>query len=422
MRRTHALLQRLVIAVALAFVLGQAKAATLADCESPFMQDVLNTPMQKSPQNMVYVLWIFDEIQGFGHCYLPEGETNLFADHLERLWLNEIVGDEIPIAKTVRDAMVLEDAIQRKDNRRDYALRKTQQRAFTRSFSAELRRSDDPLPENIQKSPAQYEIRSPNVWISRSQSPNPVTVAIAFTNISPRAIIWPTTTLALKDNSTGQYIAFHCWPLFGGNSAEERGRISPGQRFVTECDVWPRDWPSDKAGLALLENLNIPDNWFLRSEKSDLWIDGPHRYRRAMRELGTKDSSEKARKIIANSTCFDRHSCTRIISELPILRGWQAWLPGLIAGVLSLLGLRLLFGRRYSLRLSWALSAMMLLGTAWGLWTALHSPGMGMGALVLFFLLPAACAGGLFGVWITHFLATIDERKQDHLQRNTLQD
>lgn len=263
----------------------------IAACDSPFVKELQNAPMIGQPRDDVWVLLVADQVKTI-NCSL--GGMRELANYLERQWVNDVVGETIPVAKTISEAIRIESEIERSSPQN---IEKLRQRAHTRSFSIEMRKEADPLPRGVPLPPS-IDSLNRKIWPSRNMSPPGIAVPLAFTNITKRNIYWPSTDLFIRKPGTDKYAWFHC-------ESEKRG-IAPSERFIVFCSASATDWKSDDEGLALLEGLDNRDNWFLRPD--DTRHNWPP-YRMIMADLITQQSRQKAAEYIKGSTCKDRDSC-----------------------------------------------------------------------------------------------------------------
>lgn len=407
---TYACLRSLkVLAAFVAFVLPQYSSAAQkedwASCDSPFIQGLMNAQVVGSPQDDVWVLLALDKVEITKACQGLAIET--YASYLERLWLNDVMEDQIPAAKTVAEAIKIEHEM---ESSASVTLEKIRQRAHTRSFSIEVRKQADSLPRGAEEPPQSDSRKARNIWPSRTMSPPGIAVAMAFTNITQRKIFWPSTDLFIKEQGAEKYVWFHC-------ESEER-HIAPSERFVVFCAATATDWRSDEEGLALLEGLKYRDNWFLRPDDTrHYWPT----YRRIMHELMTQQSAQKAIDYIEDSSCISRGSCSEEFDRSPLmdnlvvkfLKFWIAWLPGLILGAVLFAALRRLSSIN-PIRIALTLSGVLIAAAGFGLYVTEKTPGLGWGGLLIIIWVIAACIGSLLGVWLLYLLSTVRGRRGEN--------
>lgn len=380
------------LAAVTAFLLPQYGAAsqegTLASCNSSFIQGLLNTPMLGSPRDDVWVLLALNKVRVVAPC--RDLGIDSLANYLERQWVNDVVGEPLPAAKTVAEAIRIENGIEQSSTA---TMEKLRQRAHTRSFSAEMRKPADALPVGTKEPPQPDSRKALNIWPSRNMSPPGIAVAIAFTNITQRVIFWPDTRLFIRKPEPGMYISFSC--------ESERRDIAPSERFVVFCAISETDWGSDSEGLALLEGLENRNNWILQPEDSrHFWPT----YERIMYELMTKESAQKAIDYVKGSSCASRGSCLAESSRSPLMGNLVklaiGWLPGLMLAAALFAMLRRL-APSHALGIALALSVLFIVTTGWGVHALEKTPGAGWGGLLLMVLSIAACVGAIVGVWLT---------------------
>lgn len=383
------------LAAVAAFLLPQygvaAQKGTLATCGSAFIQGLLNAPMVGSPRDDVWVLLAISQVSVVDSC--PGLDMDALANYLERQWVNDVVGEPLPAAKTVAEAIRIENKIERSPTG---TIEKLRQRAHTRSFSAEMRKPSDALPKGTKVPPQPDSRIALNIWPSRTISGPAIAVAIAFTNITQRAIFWPYTRLFISKPKPGKYIAFIC-------ETEGEGRnIAPSERFVVFCSISETDWGSDNEGLALLEGLENPDNWILQPEDTrHLSTQLRIRY-----ELMTQESSGKAIDYVEGSSCESRGSCSEEFNRSPLMDNLLVklaigWLPGLLLAAALFAILRRL-APSHALGIAWTLSALFIVTTGCGVFVLEKTSGAGLGGALLMIYSIAACGGAVVGVWLTY--------------------
>jgi hypothetical protein len=374
----------------------------LATCNSRFVQGLLSASMVGLPRDDVWILLALDKVKIIDACrYL---DITGFSNYLERLWLNDVIGEVIPVAKTMADAVRIENDISRTTA---ITLEKLRQRAHTMSFSIEIRKPTDTFPQGVDP-PHPSDIRKArNIWPSRFMSPPGIAVALAFTNTTQRNIYWPNTDLFIRRHSEEKHVWFHC--------ESERRDIAPLERFVIFCATNTSSWTSDDEGLALLEGLNNRDNWFLRP--NDTRHNWPA-YQRIMHELSTQQSAQKAIDYVSSSSCTSRGSCSEEFDRSPLadnlfvkfLKFWMAWLPGLVLGAVLFAVLRRSTNASPK-RIALVLSGAMIAAAGSGLYAINNIPGVGLGGVFLMIVVIVVCIGGLLGVWLLYMLSTFRGRR-----------
>ena len=86
-----------------------AQEGTLASCNSSFIQGLLNAPMLGSPRDDIWVLLALDKVRVVDAC---QGlDVDSLANYLERQWVNDVVGEPLSTAKTVAEAIRIENGI-----------------------------------------------------------------------------------------------------------------------------------------------------------------------------------------------------------------------------------------------------------------------------------------------------------------------
>jgi hypothetical protein len=271
-----------------------AEGKIIAKCDSQFVKGLVNAPMVGSPRDDVWILEVLDKIRIIDKCD-NHGSVRELADYLERLWLNDVIGDVIPVAKTMADAARIENETKRTQS---ITMEKSRQRAHTMSFSVEMRKSTDPFPRGVEAPPQSDTRKARNIWPSRFMSPPGTAVALAFTNITQRKIFWPNTDLFIRNHGEKKHVWFHC--------ESEKRVIAQAERFVVFCATQASNWKSDNEGLALLDGLNNRDNWFLRPNDTRHFRSD---FQRVINDVGTQQSWLKASDYIKRSTCEDRNTC-----------------------------------------------------------------------------------------------------------------
>jgi hypothetical protein len=413
--RAATAISRFLLSALLAIWSAAAPAAVTDACTGAMMQGLLNTPLDQDPRQMVYVLEVMARYPSMGTCNVHGEAANLFADHLERLYLNEFLHETVPHANTVREAIELEHELQYQNDGYDMGLRKTQQHAFTRSFASQLWRAGEALPAEIARLPQMYEQRAPGVWNSKSQVPNPVAIAIAFTNVSPWTLSWPFTQLGLKERVGERFVSLSCNPIVENQGSNRLRAIAPGQQIVTDCAVDADQWQSDDSGLAWLRTLDDRSKWILVSQDSAANTDGPDRYARIIQRFGSVQSADKAARIAVASTCEERKTCDieRIDHQDRSVLGLTriGWLPGLFVGPVLLLCLVWIMGRENAARAARILTGLLTAALVVVYYEVanMHDGGMGLGSVFLLALAVATYGSLLISIWVCY--AAISRRR-----------
>ncbi|HLA34269.1 MAG TPA: hypothetical protein VJ001_05305 [Rhodocyclaceae bacterium] len=371
-----------------------AQEGTLASCNSSFIQGLLNAPMLGSPRDDIWVLLALDKVRVVDAC---QGlDVDSLANYLERQWVNDVVGEPLSTAKTVAEAIRIENGIERSST---VTMEKLRQRAHSRSFSAEMRNQADALPRGAKEPPQPDNRKARNIWPSRNMSPPGIAVAIAFTNITQRMIFWPTTDLMIRKAESEKYVRFGC--------ESEKRNIAPLERFVVFCSISETDWGSDDEGLALLGGLKNRDNWFLRPDDTQFFR---ATHQRIMYEIMTNEDAQRAIDYVGGSSCVSRRSCSEEFIRSPLdLRVQLAiwWLPSLLLAATLFATLRRL-APSHALGIAWTLSALLVIATGYFLQEKV--PGAGWGGILLLIYSIAACAGAVVGVWLMYLWQKYRER------------
>lgn len=276
-----------------------------ARCDSPFIESLLDTPMRGVPDDAAHVLEILamkvDLNVGRGNgC--ASVRPDLLARYLENLWL--LGPGSIPSARTVRDAIKIEMKIEA-EMRSDPD--KPGQPINARPFAIAPRAEGDPLPYNVQGNPEQYEELGMNLWRYKGQYARSVWFGVAFTNLTRRSIFLPDTSLQLKRPDGAGYVEASCSMVLDYyRYTTPLRKIAPAQKVIFSCHIDDKDWLSDEFGLQLLESLQSPKRWWLKSSFGSI----PLRMTWLISELKTPESSARAAALIKASTCEDRDTCT----------------------------------------------------------------------------------------------------------------